>query len=398
MKKSKLIALISVLIPTALAIPTFVGFNFSKRHNHSINNQSDNANAEQLNNSLNGSIRRLREKISEISSQIGSLKSDKDSMEAELNKAKLELEELQKIKDENVHIQQEIVRVEQAITRMKDEIKSITENIEKLKLENEQNKSVVEDLQGKIRHFEANERVIKEVVERAWSQKIRETIWGGESCQDLLQRFERASGIKLELEDSNKKFNLIETHNMSNGPTLKVKLNSIEIELFTAITYPRQLKKHEGATALDTIGYTLEGRIEPISPHITKVPEELPWFITDLSNAFEHTQATEIENLEKWDTSNVTNMSHMFHESPTFNHKIERWNVSKVENFTKFLWSAQNFRQSLASWKMHPDPIVTSFMNPGVPIFKTVNAELWEAFLPIQVKRNLAEGTIHWVD
>ncbi|WP_036497976.1 hypothetical protein [Mycoplasma yeatsii] len=85
MKKSKLIVLTSLLIPTTISIPAIVNFNFSKKHSHSINNQSNNTNANELINSLNESIKVLREKITQIDSQITALEEQKDKKRSRIN-------------------------------------------------------------------------------------------------------------------------------------------------------------------------------------------------------------------------------------------------------------------------------------------------------------------------
>lgn len=53
--------------------------------------------------------------------------------------------------------------------------------------------------------------------------------------------------------------------------------------------------------------------------------------ITDMSFLFDESSRTNFDGIEKWDTSNVTNMEDMFYCAEKFDANIDNWNVSKVE-------------------------------------------------------------------
>ena len=48
-------------------------------------------------------------------------------------------------------------------------------------------------------------------------------------------------------------------------------------------------------------------------------------------------------NISKWDTSNVEDMSSMFHGAQKFNADLSNWNVAKVTNMSSMFYGASNF-------------------------------------------------------
>ena len=74
--------------------------------------------------------------------------------------------------------------------------------------------------------------------------------------------------------------------------------------------------------------------------------------ITDMSGLFMFTERTneQFAGIEKWDVSNVTDMSDMFQGAKNFNQNIENWDVSKVTNMSCMFCSALHFNQPLNNW------------------------------------------------
>ncbi|EOA06958.1 Hypothetical protein, DUF285 family [Mycoplasma yeatsii 13926] len=270
---------------------------------------------------------------------------------------------------------------------MQEEVDNIDARIQELNDKIEFNENLINDQVEQLINVEANESVIRDIVLKAWTSKIQPTIWAREKCENLLERFEKVSGFKLELENPNERSNFIENNNKSNNNILKVKLNSINFDLPSVVVFPASREKRESQNVLEQIGYNDDGKIEQISPNIIQVPEQLPWFITNLDNAFQFTQAEEIKNLDKWDTSNVTSMQEMFSETSTFNQSLDRWNVSKVRNFRKMLWSASNFKKSIASWNIDESATTDNFMNVNVPIYQTRNSFSYVSHLATKTAR-----------
>ena len=55
-------------------------------------------------------------------------------------------------------------------------------------------------------------------------------------------------------------------------------------------------------------------------------------------------------NIEKWDTSKITDMSWLFACCPNFNRDISKWNTSNVTNMTGMFFEAYNFNQDIRGW------------------------------------------------
>lgn len=87
--------------------------------------------------------------------------------------------------------------------------------------------------------------------------------------------------------------------------------------------------------------------------------------ITNMSHMFEGASAFN-QPIENWDVSNVTDMSYMFAEidpfmvlpiredrpPSVFNHPLNNWNVSKVTNMNHMFWRAKAFDQPLNNWNV----------------------------------------------
>ncbi|AEM21561.1 lipoprotein [Brachyspira intermedia PWS/A] len=74
--------------------------------------------------------------------------------------------------------------------------------------------------------------------------------------------------------------------------------------------------------------------------------------ITDMSNLFHESLRKDFKGIEKWDTSNVKDMHNMFTDAVYFNHNIEKWNVSKVENMGAMFLRCLYFNQPLNDWNV----------------------------------------------
>lgn len=55
------------------------------------------------------------------------------------------------------------------------------------------------------------------------------------------------------------------------------------------------------------------------------------------------------DDLSRWDTSQITDMSTMFHSALAFNQNIGNWDVGKVTNFSNMFYGASNFNNGLSS-------------------------------------------------
>ncbi|MGX3011705.1 BspA family leucine-rich repeat surface protein [Helicobacter sp. 23-1044] len=71
--------------------------------------------------------------------------------------------------------------------------------------------------------------------------------------------------------------------------------------------------------------------------------------ITDMDSLFSMSERRDYDDIEKWDTSNVANMSCMFFANEQFNHDINSWDTSKVVDMTA-MFMASIFNQPLNKW------------------------------------------------
>ncbi|WP_144690941.1 BspA family leucine-rich repeat surface protein, partial [Campylobacter jejuni] len=74
--------------------------------------------------------------------------------------------------------------------------------------------------------------------------------------------------------------------------------------------------------------------------------------ITNMKSLFLRTTRKDFSGIDKWDTSNVTNMSDMFAQAKNFNQNINSWDVSKVENMAAMFQDAVSFNQPLNDWNV----------------------------------------------
>ena len=79
--------------------------------------------------------------------------------------------------------------------------------------------------------------------------------------------------------------------------------------------------------------------------------------------------------LDKWDTSNVGGMSYMFNNAHNFNQPLDKWNVSKVSEFSQMFAYATSFNQNISSWDMSSATDI-SYMFAGAGNFEQ-NLDKW---------------------
>ena len=71
----------------------------------------------------------------------------------------------------------------------------------------------------------------------------------------------------------------------------------------------------------------------------------------DFSNIFrDFYKVKHIIGLEKWDVSNVKNMSGMFSNCRNFNCDLSKWDVSKVKSMAGMFQGCKKFNSDLSKW------------------------------------------------
>ena len=71
--------------------------------------------------------------------------------------------------------------------------------------------------------------------------------------------------------------------------------------------------------------------------------------VSDMSSLFEN-QSIFNQNISSWDVSSVTDMSWMFEQAYSFNQDIGNWDVSGVIDMDKMFKDATSFNRDLSNW------------------------------------------------
>ncbi|UCP03442.1 DUF285 domain-containing protein [Mycoplasmopsis bovis] len=239
------------------------------------------------------------------------------------------------------------------------------------------------DEEKKLKEEQKLDPVLQEVLD-IWNKDFKNDIWEKWSYGEIFEK------LKSKIPDS--KLELVSKPDIkptpdSTNPPFVIKLNNSnqKLELPFGKVWPISSETKYNGNEATSIGYTEEGKIKRFKESTNKVPEHLPKFIYSLESAFENSTQKEIENLDKWDTSNISYFTAVFRDAKKFNHDISRWktdsalsmfnmfsgaedfnqdiskwNTSNVTEMDGMFWDATNFNQDLNSWNVEK---VTSMIN-----------------------------------
>ncbi len=124
---------------------------------------------------------------------------------------------------------------------------------------------------------------------------------------------------------------------------------------FTSIDFDNSSESHEllevkqwGSTVWSTMksafAYCENLKITATDiPNLTNVKDMSAMFLSAIS-------LDNIPNINKWDTSNITDMHTMFANAQVFNRNIKDWNVSNVTNMDDMFSGAMIFNQDISGW------------------------------------------------
>ena len=105
--------------------------------------------------------------------------------------------------------------------------------------------------------------------------------------------------------------------------------------------------------------------------------------VTSAVGTFLNSDVDSTDNIDIWDTSNVTNMSRMFEGAANYNGDISTWDVSNVTDMSAMFKSASNFNQDLELWGAFVDNVTNmnamfsgaSQFNGAITTWDTSNVE-----------------------
>lgn len=94
--------------------------------------------------------------------------------------------------------------------------------------------------------------------------------------------------------------------------------------------------------------------------NLTTVPTTIPPTLTLCNDMFNGCLSFN-QNLDTWDVSNVTDMTHMFRGCESFNQDLSGWDVSVITDMSGMFDTAQAFNQNLSGWNVSAVTVRTNF-------------------------------------
>lgn len=87
-------------------------------------------------------------------------------------------------------------------------------------------------------------------------------------------------------------------------------------------------------------------------PHNTSTMTTLRFTPTTKEELINAIRTRNLDDMNEWDVSHITDMSDLFKDMETFNHDINNWDVSNVTNMSHMFYRAKSFNQPLERWNV----------------------------------------------
>ena len=134
---------------------------------------------------------------------------------------------------------------------------------------------------------------------------------------------------------------LISSHGLYNKLSIKIDNKTINIES----QYPSECYN---LSKLDTSNITDMNHLFMNSMFNGDISNWNMSNVTNMDGMFYKSKFN--NNISKWDVSNVTSMNNMFYGATKFNSDISKWDVSKVTDMDVMFDNAKSFNQNISSW------------------------------------------------
>lgn len=86
--------------------------------------------------------------------------------------------------------------------------------------------------------------------------------------------------------------------------------------------------------------------------NLVEVPESIPSTVTSISQLFYNITTFNEPSVTQWNTTNITNMSLVFHGNSAFNQPVGSWNTGNVTTMNGMFTGCASFNQPLNSWNV----------------------------------------------
>ena len=96
--------------------------------------------------------------------------------------------------------------------------------------------------------------------------------------------------------------------------------------------------------------------------------------VTNMANLFSGNRTTFNQNIDFWDTSNVTDMSGMFYFNNAFNQPIGNWDVSNVKITSRMFAERRSFNQPLGNWDVSNVVTMSHMFNTASSFNQDINS------------------------